>query len=132
MRDVPKVSFVMHFHKEALLQRETYNGIIKYNLLSISPHISDRHFYICRTVKFISRNHPCKNRCSASLESYSQPPAPLRHSFSFFDHRKRWDMDSKLNPKNESLDDVEQSQHTRNEKIQIVALLRAGNAGSVL
>ncbi|GBO23839.1 hypothetical protein AVEN_260311-1 [Araneus ventricosus] len=71
-RDVPKVSFIMIFHKEGLLQSKTYNGVTKYKLLAIFPHIRHRH---CRTVKSVSRNHPGKNRCPASEGNSSQPIA---------------------------------------------------------
>ncbi|GBM34535.1 hypothetical protein AVEN_43190-1 [Araneus ventricosus] len=68
----------MLFHKEALLQ--TCNGITKYKLLAIFPHIRHRHWYICRTVRSIPRNHPGKNRWPASKGTSSQPCAPL-HCF---------------------------------------------------
>ncbi|GBN40416.1 hypothetical protein AVEN_255530-1 [Araneus ventricosus] len=42
-RDVPEVSFVLYFRRKALLQTETYNGITKYKLLAIFPHIHHRH-----------------------------------------------------------------------------------------
>ncbi|GBM71584.1 hypothetical protein AVEN_212936-1 [Araneus ventricosus] len=60
-RDIPKISFVMLFLKEASLQSETYNT--RHKLLAIFPQILHRHLYICRAVKSISRNHPGKNRC---------------------------------------------------------------------
>ncbi|GBM20751.1 hypothetical protein AVEN_105974-1 [Araneus ventricosus] len=70
----------MLFHKEVLLQTETYSGITKHKLLAISPHIRHRHLYICRTVTSISRNHPGRNRCPASEGRSSQPAAPI-HCF---------------------------------------------------
>ncbi|GBL91341.1 hypothetical protein AVEN_203492-1 [Araneus ventricosus] len=71
----------MLFHKEALLQSETYNDITKKETFGyFSTYWYHRHWYTCGTVKSISRNHPGKNRCPANEGSSSQPDVPL-HCF---------------------------------------------------